>query len=57
MSKAAKFWVALAVAGLIAALTAAETALGDGYVSTQEWVTMALALLGAIAVYVVPNEP
>jgi hypothetical protein len=56
MSKAAKFWIALAVSGGIASLTIAESALGDNYISPQEWATMALAFLGAVAVYLVPNK-
>ena len=56
MSKYAKFWVALVVAAIIAALQAAQPALGDGIVSAQEWLTIALAFVGAFAVYAVPNQ-
>lgn len=43
------------VAALTAGLIAAQTALADGGITTSDWVTIALAALGAIAVYAVPN--
>jgi len=44
------------VAGLIAGLSSIVTALGDNTISTQEWVTAAIAFLVALsAVWAVPN--
>lgn len=43
------------VAVVMAALVALQTALTDGGVSSQEWITIALAALGALGVWVVPN--
>jgi hypothetical protein len=43
------------VAVVMAALVALQTALTDGGVSSQEWITIALAALGAIGVLAVPN--
>ena len=44
------------VGAVIAALTALSTALEDGVVSYQEWVTVALGLLTGLAViWAVPN--
>jgi hypothetical protein len=43
------------VAVVMAALVALQTALTDGGVSGQEWITIALAALGALGVLVVPN--
>jgi len=45
------------VALLTAAAIAAQTALSDGVVTASEWVSIAIAALGAIAVYTVPNTP
>jgi hypothetical protein len=43
-------------AALVAGLTALLTALDDGAVSRSEWVTVAVAFLGALgAVWAVPN--
>lgn len=53
---ASKFYVALAFAMAIAALTAAETALGDGVISLEEGATIALAFLSAGFVWLVPNR-
>jgi hypothetical protein len=50
MAKIAKAIVAVITAGLIA-LAAALT---EG-VSSSEWITIILALLGALTVYLVPN--
>lgn len=55
LKPAAKFWVAVAFAALIAALTALEGALTDNTVTAQEIVVAALAFLSAGAVYFVPN--
>jgi hypothetical protein len=43
------------VAVVMAALVALQTALTDGGVSSQEWITIALAALGALGVLAVPN--
>jgi hypothetical protein len=45
------------VAAIVAGATALAVALGDDTVSTTEFVTVALAVLGALGVYVVPNAP
>jgi hypothetical protein len=46
------------VAGLIAAGSSAITALGDNAMSSQEWVTAAVAfLVGLGVVAAVPNKP
>ena len=45
------------VAVLTAAALAAQSALTDGTISGQEWVTVLIAALGALAVYAVPNSP
>ena len=54
-TKAAKFWIAAIAAVVIAGLNAYEVAFSDGVMSTQEWVTIAAAVIGAITVYLVPN--
>lgn len=51
--KYAKFVVALVAAGLVAL----QVALTDGHVTGQEWITIALAVLGAAGVGLVPNAP
>ena len=51
MSSYAKAVVALVTAAAIAA----QTALSDGVITASEWVSIAIAALGAIAVYRVPN--
>lgn len=43
------------IALLTAAAIAAQTALSDGVVTASEWVSIAIAALGALAVYAVPN--
>lgn len=53
MNQCAKF----IVAALTAAALAAQTALSDGVVTPSEWVSIAIAALGALAVYLVPNAP
>jgi hypothetical protein len=40
---------------LTAALIAAQTAIADGHITSSDWITIALAGLGAIAVFVTPN--
>ncbi|WP_018352286.1 hypothetical protein [Longispora albida] len=52
MMRYAKFIVAATVAGL----TTLASAITDNKVTPQEWVTIALAVVGAIAVYVIPNK-
>jgi hypothetical protein len=44
------------VAAATAALVAVGAALTDDTVTTGEWVTIALAALGALGVYAVPNK-
>lgn len=51
--KYAKFAVAAGIAGL----TALAAAITDDHVSNAELVTIGLAVLGAVGVYVVPNRP
>lgn len=46
-----------AVAILTTAVLAAQSALSDGSISGQEWLTIAIAALGAVGVYVTPNRP
>lgn len=48
---ARKFLVALA-----AALASLGVAIGDGTVDASEWITVALAFLGALGVYQVANR-
>jgi hypothetical protein len=47
------------VASLLAGLTALYAALNgpNGHVTDAEWVTIAIAVVTAIAVYVTPNAP
>jgi hypothetical protein len=51
--KIAKFLVAAATAALVAV----GAAITDDVITTAEWVAIALAALGAVGVYVVPNKP
>ena len=51
MNQYAKTVVAVVTAGLIAA----QTALVDGHITSSDWITIALAALGAFGVYVIPN--
>lgn len=53
ISRYAKFIVSALVAGG----TAFTVAAGDDVLSTTEIVTVALSVLGALGVYVVPNAP
>ena len=57
MSTYRKFIVAIVTAAVIAGLSALTSALGDNFISAQEWATIALAFVGAIGVYVIPNDP
>lgn len=43
------------VAVLTAALIAAQTALAKGHITSSDWITIALAALGALAVFAIPN--
>ncbi|MFC3504790.1 hypothetical protein ACFOOK_28015 [Micromonospora krabiensis] len=43
------------VAGIVAGGTALTVALGDDVLTATEGITVALAVLGAFGVYVVPN--
>ncbi|HEX6970271.1 MAG TPA: hypothetical protein VF174_15860 [Micromonosporaceae bacterium] len=45
------------VAAVVAAGVAITAALSDDAVTAAEWVTIALAVLGALGVYSVPNTP
>lgn len=46
------------VGGLVAGLTVLGTAMTDGTVTTAEWITVAVATLGALGVvYATPNRP
>lgn len=51
MGRYAKALVAIATAGLIAL----DQGLDDG-LTGHDWVTIGLAVLGALAVYLVPND-
>ena len=56
MSQDWKIYAKAIVGAVIAALTALSTALDDGVVTQQEWVTIALGLLTGLAViWAVPN--
>lgn len=45
------------VAAIVAGGTALTVALGDDTLTATEGITVALAILGAFGVYVVPNAP
>lgn len=45
------------VAALVAGLTVLAAALTDDAITPAEWVQIAVAVLGAIGVYAVPNKP
>lgn len=49
----AKFLVAAAMAALVAV----QTAITDDRITTSEWVTIGLAALAAVGVWLVPNKP
>jgi hypothetical protein len=53
--ESAKFWVAAAAAVIIAAIEAYQLSVPDG-VTVQEWVTIAVAVIGAVSVWLVPNQ-
>jgi len=57
MSAYRKFIVAIVVAVLLAGLVALQAALEDGAVTAYEWAGIAVAAIGALAVYAIPNEP
>jgi hypothetical protein len=44
------------VAAIAAGATSLVTVLGDEVITTNEWVAVALVILGALGVYTVPNE-
>ena len=46
-----------AVAVLVAGLTSLQAAISDDRVTNNEWVIIALAVVGAIGVYAAPNSP
>jgi hypothetical protein len=48
----AKFIAAAAAAGLVAA----QLAITDDTITKTEWITIALAVLGALGVYAIPNK-
>ena len=52
----AKSILAALVAVLIAGVTAWQAASADG-MTPQDWATVILAVLGAVGVYAVPNQP
>jgi hypothetical protein len=45
------------VAALTAGLTALTAAITDDKVTNAEWIMVALAAVGAIGVYLIPNTP
>lgn len=45
------------IAAAVAGLTALQAAIADGTIAGTEWVTIALATVGAVAVLLVPNKP
>lgn len=49
-----QYWKFL-IAALTTGLVALQTALTDGTVTTAEWVTIAIAALGALGVWAIPN--
>ncbi len=53
MSRYAKTIVAV----LVAALTSLQAAISDDRVTNNEWIIIALAALGAVGVYALPNTP
>lgn len=56
MSRYAKALVAL-IPVVLAGLKVLYDGLGDGAVTTQEWVAVAVAAFTAAGVYLVPNRP
>jgi hypothetical protein len=58
MNKYAKAYVALGLGALLAGLIAAQGAMGDGVLSTTDWLAIAIAVIGVpAAVYQTPNTP
>jgi hypothetical protein len=49
--------VVAAIPAVIAVLKVLSDALGDGVVSTQEWIGLAISLLTPVVVYATPNRP
>ncbi len=45
------------VAVVIAGLTTLQAAISDSNITQNEWVLIALSVVGAIGVYAVPNTP
>ncbi|MDG4796227.1 hypothetical protein [Micromonospora sp. WMMD1082] len=45
------------VAAVVAGATALTVAMGDDVLTTTEGITVALAILGALGVYAIPNAP
>lgn len=45
------------VAAVTAGLIALQTAISHGTLTGSDWITVALAVLGAVAVYYTPNRP
>ena len=50
-------WAKMVVAALLAGAQAAVQVSTDGVISGQEWLTVAIAAIGVVSVYVVPNRP
>jgi len=50
-------WAKAGVAVLLAGAQAAVQVSGDGVISGTEWLTVAIAAIGVISVYVAPNRP
>ena len=46
-----------AIPAVLAGLKVLSDALGDGTVSSQEYIALAVAVLGALGVYAAPNDP
>lgn len=50
-------WAKTGVAVLLAGAQAAVQVSGDGVISGTEWLTVAIAAVGVVSVYVAPNRP
>jgi hypothetical protein len=57
MSSYAKAIVAAVAAVIIAGIQAALSLLGDGTWTVEDTLVVILAIVGAVAVYAVPNKP
>jgi len=56
LSKLAEYWKAIvAVVGAVAVVV--QTALTDGTITSAEWVTIAIAVVTAVGVYLKANAP